>query len=448
MPEPINLNIVSLCAAFTARELDPLAVTEAYLARIAREDGALRSYITVAADSARHAAEASGRRFAEGRPRGPLDGVPIAIKDNIDVAGLPCTAGTAAFRDRIPAEDARVVGRLREQGAVILGKLNMHEGALGGTTDNPIYGCCMNPLQSGYTAGGSSGGSGAAVAARLCAAALGTDTMGSVRIPAAYCGVYGFKPTKGAMSDDGVVPLSFTLDSVGVLARSLEDSVVVARALLEPSPRALQALTVCDERRSLKGLRVGAPRQLEDIEIVPTVRSAFEQFLDVLRTADATVVPLDLPVWAPAKTRRAGLLISESEGMTYYTKQIGAELPGLSNEFASMLRYPTQAGLLRVISAYQLVEAVRATCIAAFADVDAIALPTAPQTSFPHDAEIPVNQADCTALANFARAPAITLPFAAEPLPIGMQIMAAPSDDVRLFEIARVVAQTLAPQLK
>lgn len=438
MGDPCTLGIAALTTAYAAGELDPVSVTEAYLARIAREDGELRSFITVAAGPARAAAENSRNRWCEGRGLGALDGVPLALKDNIDVAGLTCTAGTAAFRNRVPEADAPVVAHLKRQGAVILGKLNMHEGALGATTDNAVYGRCMNPLRRGYTPGGSSGGSGAAVAAQLCAAALGTDTMGSVRVPAAYCGVYGFKPTNGAVCTDGVVPLSFSLDTVGPLTRSAEDTAILARALLRRPPRALRALAGSETTPVLAGMRVGVPRQLDEVELEPAVKSAFARFLDTLRAADASVAPLDLSPWQPGKARRAGLLISEAEGDLYYTARLGADLHGLSRGFAAMLRYPAQVGISRVVAAYALVEGVRVACVRAFAEVDVLALPTTPQMSFPHDAEVPVNQADCTALANFARAPAITLPFATDPLPIGMQLLAPPGDDLRLLAIAAI----------
>jgi aspartyl-tRNA(Asn)/glutamyl-tRNA(Gln) amidotransferase subunit A len=435
------LGLADLSAAFAARTLDPVATTEAYLARIAAEDAVLRSYITVGADGARAAAEESRRRWEAGRPLGALDGMPIALKDNIDVAGLPCTAGTAAFRGRVPLVDARVVARLRQAGAVLLGKLNMHEGALGATTDNPVYGRCINPLKPGFTPGGSSGGSGAAVAAGLCAAALGTDTMGSVRVPAAYCGVYGFKPTKGAISAVGVVPLSFSLDCVGALARSAEDLAILARALFEAPPR---QSGVDAALASLAGARVGVPRQLDEIELEPAVSAAFARFLDLLREAGATVTPIDLPAWQPGSARRAGLLVSEAEGAAYYTARLGVDLPGLSDAFASMLRYPAK-GPMRVVAAYETIEGVRLDCERAFAEVDVFALPTTPQTSFPHDSKTPTNQADLTALANFARGPAVSLPLPVEGgMPTGMQLMAAAGDDLRPLALAVALDRVLA----
>jgi aspartyl-tRNA(Asn)/glutamyl-tRNA(Gln) amidotransferase subunit A len=433
--DPTALGVSALAAAYRSGALDPVVVTEACLARIASEDAALRAFITVAADNARIEARESHHRWVDGRPLGPLDGVPIGIKDNIDVAGLPCTAGTAAFRTRVPEHDARAVMRLRESGAVLLGKLNMHEGALGATTDNPVFGRAINPRRAGYTPGGSSGGSAAAVAARFCAASLGTDTMGSVRVPASYCGVYGFKPSHDFARNDGVVPLSFTLDCVGPLARSIEDIAMLAQALRE----APQRHGVLQVEADIRGCRVGVPRQLDDIALTAPVASAFATFLDGLRGGGATIVPIDLPAWNPTIARRAGLLISEAEGAGYYRQALGADFDGVSPEFAAMLRYPERAGLGRVVAAYEIINAVRVSCLDAFTEVDVIALPTAPQQSFPHGIAPPVNQADCTALANFARAPAVSLPVPADGLPIGMQVIAAPGDDLRLLAIAKTV---------
>ena len=209
---------------------DAVAVTEAYLERIARINPRILAFTALDIDNARAAAAESAVRIARGEPR-PLEGVPFGIKANIDIEGLATTAGVAARRDDVATSDAAVVTRLRDAGAVILGHLNMHEAALGATTDNPAYGRTENPHRIGRTPGGSSGGSGAAVAAGLCAAALGTDTMGSVRIPAAYNGVYGLKPTHGLVPDDGLVFLARRLDSIGPLARSVADLAAVMAVL-------------------------------------------------------------------------------------------------------------------------------------------------------------------------------------------------------------------------
>lgn len=438
MVDPRSFGITDLVQRYRTRRLSPVAVVESYLAAIAAQDGALRSFITVADASARAEATASRQRWAGHEPIGPLDGVPLAIKDNIDVAGLPCTAGVAAFRERVPTQDAPAIGSLRRHGAVILGKLNMHEGAFGATTDNPTYGRCMNPVRSGYTPGGSSGGSGAAVVARLCVAALGTDTMGSVRLPAAYCGAFGFKPSNDAISTAGVVPLSRTLDSVGVLARSVADMVIVASALLNLSAEPKPA-----HPASLAGLRVGVPQQVADVDMEPEIAAAFERFATALGASGMQIVSIDLSAWQPTQARRAGLLVTEAEAAPIYMELLGAELAGLSPGFANSLRYPSRIESSRVKAAFTTIEAVGRACIAAFDHVDLIALPTAPQTSFPHDGPVPVNQAEFTALANFSHTPAISLPFGTEPLPIGMQLLAAPGQDDFLLSVAQRLEQTL-----
>lgn len=427
-------DIPSLPAAFAAGKLDPVSATQHYLQRIEDCDRELRCFITISRDTALAEAAESARRWIEGRAYGPLDGVPIAIKDNIDVGGVPCTAGTEAFRNRIPVHDARVIQRLRAHGAVLLGKLNMHEAALGATTDNPTYGRCMNPIMIGHTPGGSSGGSGAAVAAGLCAAALGTDTMGSVRVPASYCGVWGFKPTNGAIPTEGVTPLSRTLDTVGPLARSAADLTILSRALLDPSPHRSDPAT-------LEGLRIGVPRQLDDADIEEPVRASFVTFLESLRVANAEVVPIEIVGWNPAQALRHGLLVTEAEGAAYYESQLGPELSGLSEDLKLLLRFPARVGGRRLVEAYEQLEQLRISVRRAFGEVDVLALPTTPQRAFPHAWAAPDNLAAFTALANFTRAPALSIPLAGEPLPVGIQLMAPPDADLRLLGLASVVGK-------
>ena len=193
--------------------MDVIAKVAAALDRIARLNPRIGAFTAIDGDGAMAGAAESAGRIAQGTAR-PLEGMTIGVKANIDVAGLATTAGVAARRDEIATSDAAVVRRLREAGAIILGHVNMHEAALGATTDNEAYGDTQNPHRAGFTPGGSSGGSSAAVAAGLCDAALGTDTLGSVRIPAAYCGVYGLKPTNGLVDGDGLVSLAARLDRV------------------------------------------------------------------------------------------------------------------------------------------------------------------------------------------------------------------------------------------
>ncbi|MCH7911153.1 MAG: amidase, partial [Candidatus Hydrogenedentes bacterium] len=202
-------------------------ITRAYLERIDRYNPILNAYLHVFEKQALAQAAAMDREVASGKIRGPLHGVPIAVKDIIDIEGTVTTAGGVLLPDVPAAEDAPVIARLRDAGAVILGKLNLHEYAWGGTTNNPHYGHCFNPWKEGYSPGGSSGGAGAAVSAGLCAAALGTDTLGSVRIPSSYCGCVGIKPTARRVSNRGVYPLSWSMDNVGLLTRRVQDAAAV-----------------------------------------------------------------------------------------------------------------------------------------------------------------------------------------------------------------------------
>lgn len=425
--------IDALHAAFREGRADPLEVTQAHLERVASRDPQLHAFITVAHERALADARASQARWRAGRPLGLLDGVPVGLKDNIDVAGLPCTAGTAAYRDRIPAADAPAAARLAAAGAVLLGKLNMHEGALGATTDNPVYGRAGNPLAQGLTPGGSSGGSGAAVAAGLCVAALGTDTMGSVRVPAAYCGVFGFKPSAGAVSTDGVVPLSATLDAVGPIARSARDTAIVAATLLG------QATPPAGAAPTWRGLRIGRPRQLAEVALENAVADAFAATVAALAAAGARVVDLDLPAWSPGAARRAGLLVSEAEGYEYWRARLGDGLDGLSAPFAAMLRYPARVGDAKLHAARATIAAVRTQALRALDDVDLLVMPTTPQRAFAHTQMPPIDQADCTALANFAGAPAFAFPVGALGLPASVQLLAAPGDDARLLALADAI---------
>jgi Asp-tRNA(Asn)/Glu-tRNA(Gln) amidotransferase A subunit family amidase len=216
-----NLSLTELARRIARHEVSSVEVTSAYLERIQRFDDTLRAFITVDAEGALAAARAADAAAETG---GALHGVPVAIKDNIATAGLRTTGGSRVLKDWVPAEDAPVVRDLRRSGAVILGKTNLHEFAYGGTCTNVEFGAVRNPWNTQHVPGGSSGGSGVAVAAGMCAAALGTDTAGSIRLPACQCGVVGLKPTYGRVSIDGVIPLAWSLDHVGPLTRTVADA--------------------------------------------------------------------------------------------------------------------------------------------------------------------------------------------------------------------------------
>ena len=426
-----------------------LAETHAWLDRIAAEDDDLRAFIRVDRDAALTAAAAADERAATGQSLGPLDGLAVAVKDNMAVAGAACTGGVAGLATAIAPTDSNAVARLRDAGAVILGGLNMHEAALGGTTDNAVFGRCQNPLAPGYTPGGSSGGSGAAVAAGFVDLALGSDTMGSVRLPAAYCGVYGIKPTPGLIGRSGFVYLSPALDTIGPLASD--------PALLWPSLQALAGSDPGDpecvpppagwgqtsDGRSLAGTRIGVPTQLGDVDCEGRVLDGLKRAKQALTDLGASVVPVDLSDWDPGRARLAGLIAIEAEGAVELADMI--EQPGaMTPTLQAMLRFGRDMPTAKLVRSLATVRAAGAACIRALKDVDALLLPTAPQRAFPHDGPAPVNQADLTALANFAGCPAIAIPVASEGLPASVQIIGQPWAEADLCSWAQHLGPALA----
>ena len=237
MTELHQATIADLAARIAARQVSCREVTDAALASIAADNGRVNAFITVLADEARAQAEALDRELAAGRSRGPLHGIPISLKDLIDQQGVRTTAASRVLDHHVAASDALVTARLREAGAVLLGKCNLHEFAFGTTSEDSAYGPVRNPWDTSRSPGGSSGGSAAAVALGMGCASIGTDTGGSIRIPSAACGCVGLKPTYGELPCDGVIPLSESLDHVGPIARSVADARLVYEAMLRADER-------------------------------------------------------------------------------------------------------------------------------------------------------------------------------------------------------------------
>ena len=446
---------------FAQGGMGPMAACGHYLARIAQHNPALNAYLWVDAPRSLAQARESQQRWDQGQPLSPWDGLPIAIKDNIDVQGWPCSAGTAADRERRPHADAAVVQQLRALGMVVLGKLNMHEGALGATNHNPTFGDCINPWRAGFTPGGSSGGSAAAVRAQLCAAAIGTDTMGSVRVPASYCGVTAYKPSADLVSNGGVVPLCHMLDTVGWLTQSVADAQALASSLWPmcqtllsaheslPSPSLATATASASASASTRPLRLGRLVQAAGVDLAPEVAQAYAQLCEQLTRDGVVWVDVDVPLWQPTALRQAGLLLSERDAAAHWTAHLGADLPGLSEGFARMLRYPERAGAAKMDQAQTLLDTVRADAARVFDPVDLLLMPTTPQTAFHHDAPVPVNQADFTALANVWGAPALAFPLRTGDLPASAQLVAAPGRDSALLASTRALnLDRFAPPLE
>ena len=457
MSDPVFLPITELSRRIDAGLLDPRDLARAYLERADGAGRSLNCYLALCGERAVAEAEQAARRAARKQRLSPIDGIPIAAKDNIDVAGVPTTNGFGGRHHPVPAVDAEVIRRLSAAGAVVLGKLNMQEGALGAVNDNPHHGRTTNPFRGGYTPGGSSGGSGAAVAAGLCAAALGTDTGGSVRIPAAYCGVVGLKPSYGLVSTRGVVPLSLRLDHVGPLTRTVADAAIMLAAMAGydaewPYARAYQAedyahMVDC----SLEGIRLGVLTNYEQRQMEPAVWSAFGKALGLFQRLGAEIRELSLPTYDVVRGRRAVFVRVEVEAAAVQGALYRSEPDRFSPEMRGYLDWGLKASALRLVDADRTMEIAAHELGRCFAAVDAIVTPTTPQAAFPFGGKVPDTQGDFCALANMAGCPAISLPMGmdADGLPLGLQIMAPAAQDRRVLDIAsayEVAAQwSLAP---
>jgi len=328
----------------------------------------------------------------------------VGVKANIAVNGHVCHGGIKAYGETVADGDAVVIQRLRDAGYNVSAILNMEEGALGAQTDNPWFGKTFNPLKQGYTPGGSSGGSAAAVAANQVDLALGTDTMGSVRIPSGYCGLWGFKPSHDPKMLEGVMPLAPTLDTVGVHGRSLDDVARITKVICD------RDFSKCKEG-NITVLDWG-----EKVECEPHVKKVFDDFVSKLGKLPLTnLVPYEF-----GKSRRMGLIISEVEGYAYHAPMLEKNSKGFSDFFRGMLEYGRDLPLEKIDAAYAHVKMLREVSFPDF-----ILMPTTPQTAFKFGDPVPANQADFTAFANLANRPAIAFPIGtdANGLPVSAQLV-------------------------
>ncbi len=436
-----------------ARELSPVALTEAVFARIDETEDRVHSYVRLMRKSALVEAKAAEERAVAGTRIGPLDGIPIAVKDLYDTAGVVTAAGTGAFRERVPAEDATAVRRLREAGAVILGKTNTHELALGGTTNNVHFGATHNPWGLGRVPGGSSGGSGAALAAGQALGALGTDTGGSIRIPAAFCGVTGHKPTYGLVGRGGVVPLSLTLDHAGPMARTVEDCALMLAVLAGPDDRDHDSAGRESEdyaaalRTDLAGVRLAiVPSLLEGCR--PPVAANFDRSLEVLRGLGAEIDEVE-PLAGVADDWR-GLVANllTVEGATYIEPVLESRPQAIGASVRSRFQQALTTPVALYVRALEFRKQVQARFEAALEGFDAYALPTCPHTAEPiaddPDAESPPSDKfRNTSVFDHTHQPSISVPsgFDDEGLPTGLMISGPLFADARVLGIAHAYQQ-------
>ena len=446
----LDLRRVSLCQLLhwlASGRVQPEALSEVYQQAIERINPQINAYVDQRSGLMQEQAHMADRRRREG-VIGRLDGIPLALKDNFDMAGWPTRAGLPG-RGRPAQADAHVVARLRASGAVLVGKTNMDEGALGTTTDNPHFGATHNPHRHGYTAGGSSGGAAAAVAAGLAVAAVGSDSLGSIRIPASYCGVYALKPTHGEISARGLLPAARRLDAVGLLARSAEDLTVLLQVLAgydaddARSRRRRVAFALPDWEPG--NLRAGLLPDLAAVGVQPQVIEVFEAAMAKLPHALGDRRTVDFDDWDFARTRRAGLLLMEAEMLaTYATDMTNAEHP-VSPRFRQMLDFAASKSAADYAVADRVLDAATLKMRRLFAQVDVLVLPTTPQGAFPLDGPVPDSVADLTSFASLSGCPAVSFPMGNLPdgMPVGLQLVGARGSDLRLLELAAVCSATL-----
>jgi aspartyl-tRNA(Asn)/glutamyl-tRNA(Gln) amidotransferase subunit A len=434
--------IASLALAYRTGETTPVEVVEHYLERIAREDERLRAFMHVAADEARAAARRAERRLADD-PEGrfPLLGVPIAHKDILQTEDAPTGGHSRRLAGRPNGDDATAVAKLRAAGAINLGKTNLSEFACGSMD---LRGMPVNPWHPDRYTGGSSGGSAAAVAAGLCTAATGTDTAGSIRVPASFCGLVGLKPTYGRVSTAGVVPLSWTTDHVGPLTTTVADAALLLATMegADPrDPRSRPAPTPLDLNRcsdGVAGLRIGVPQQHFSTDVAPAVEAAVQRSLRLLADAGAELVSVDLPL--AGDLAAAGSVLMMSEAFRIHAPSLARHAAAYGRRTRQRILAGGAYSVADVDAAQRIIHAWREQLAGAFARVDAICTPTLPMTAFSHRRQIDAPPDTSWATRHFSVAgnPAITIPCGrdSEGLPIGLQIAARHYDEATLFRIA------------
>ncbi|MFF2073539.1 amidase [Kitasatospora sp. NPDC058162] len=452
--QPYELSLTAAADAIRARRLSPVELVDSVLARIEEVEPHLGAYVTVTVEQARRAAAEAAHEAAHGRYRGPLHGIPMGLKDLIDVGGLATTASSRVRADHRATADSTVAARLTAAGAVLVGKTHTHEFAFGLTTPQT-----RNAWDRGRVAGGSSGGSAVAVAAGAATFALGTDTGGSIRVPAALNGVVGLKPTYGLVPRHGVTSLSWSLDHVGPITRTVEDAALVLTALAGHDPRDPASLSVpaADYRPGadpdLTGLRVGLPRNYYFDDVDPHVETAVRDAVGQVEALGAQVVEVDIPMTRYIKAVQWGLMVPEAAA--YHERSLRT-VPELYQEDVRIL---LEAGEL--MSAGDHLRAQRARTLMRaewerlLEQVDVIAAPSVPMTAVGAD-ETTVGWPDGTvegvsdayvrlsAPANITGVPALTVPVGHDPagLPIGMQLLGRPLGEPTLLRVGHAYERT------
>lgn len=461
--QPYELTLAGAAAAIQAGELSPVELTESVLGRIDSVEDHLGAYVTLAADSARRSARRAEREISTGLHRGPLHGIPFGLKDLIDANGLPTTASSRVGAPHPPATDSAVAARLSTAGAVLVGKTHTHEFGYGLTTPQT-----RNARDRTRVAGGSSGGSAVAVAAGAATFALGTDTGGSIRVPAALNGVVGLKPTYGLLPLEGVTSLSWSLDHVGPLTRTVEDAALVLTALLGresppggsgpadmPGPAARTGTPASSspylpspESTDLTGLRIGVPRQHYFERVDPGVEASVRTAIEQLRAQGAELVDIDIPMVRYLQATQWGLMVPEATAAHERT------LRSVPERYGEDVRVLLEAGTLLPAGDYLRAQRSRALMREAWAElfqqVDVVAAPSVPipavkagqeTVQWPDGSVESVSDAyvRLCAPANITGIPALSLPVGPDGtgLPTGLQLLGRPFDEATVLRVGR-----------
>jgi aspartyl-tRNA(Asn)/glutamyl-tRNA(Gln) amidotransferase subunit A len=469
----LEQTIRSAAEAFAAGTITSEALTKAYLQQIQGMNTALNAYITVSDQEALKEAQASDERRAQGKSRGVLDGIPLAIKDNILIKGIRATGGSAILREYVAPSDATVIEKLRTAGAVFVGKTNLDEFAMGGSTEHSAFGPTKHPRDLERVPGGSSGGSACAVAADLCVAALGSDTGGSIRQPAAFCGIVGFKPSYGRVSRSGVMAMASSLDQIGPMTKTVEDTRMLFEAIqgVDPRDQTTVAFPAMSKRHTVKGLRIGLPRQAWGQGMTDEVRAALEEAIGVLRAAGAETVEVDLPysdealaVYYILMPCEVSANMSRYDGIRYGHRAAAETLletyqrsrhEGLGAEVRRRILLGTFALSKGYVDAYyrqarKVQTLIRGAYARAFEGVDVLLTPTTPSTAFRRGEKtsdpLAMYLEDIfTVGVNVAGIPAISLPCGDKNgLPVGMQLIGAHGVDDALLLLAEEAEALLA----
>ncbi|MGO9645665.1 MAG: amidase [Candidatus Bathyarchaeia archaeon] len=425
--------------------LSSFELTSAYLTRIKQLNEKINAFITVNENDALRSARTADDELKAGMYRSKLHGIPIALKDVFETSGIKTTAGSKLLAAHIPTKNAHVVQQLADAGAIMLGKLNLHEWALGVTSANPHFGAVINPWHTGHVPGGSSGGSAAAVVSRLCSGSIGTDTGGSIRIPSSFCGTVGLKPTYGCVSLRGVIPLSWSLDHAGPISRTAEDAAILFEAIngydpLDPAstlrPLYMSSETLRPTVKTLRFLFLSNMFEQVDDEVTKAVYAARSR----LEELGAQVFEGNYPGIEDDLKWQGIVLLSDAAA--YHKDHLRDNAAEIGDDVRARLRMGEALSSVNVAMAHRKLVEARRSRVRMFDQADMLITPTTPSPAPPHAGLDPVAAARkftrLTAPFNFAGLPAISVPcgFTSTGLPIGMQLVAGPWKEFTLLEAA------------